>query len=183
MFYQNEFCKFNSSRGFNGQRETIENTQPYINVVRHFQSLSEMSVNDLATIGHSLGFSPTLDNTKYMKYNATYTTAANTASSGNGLINNRPYAGVSDNQTSTSVGVQNTGVGNTGLRYKIGRYYDTSTNVNANGIVGTFGLIKTDQLATEFRPYFVQSGNYLVWYDFAVIKLAHSFESLGKIGN
>ena len=29
-----------------------------------------MSVNDLCTIGHSLGFSPTLDNTKSMKYNA-----------------------------------------------------------------------------------------------------------------
>jgi hypothetical protein len=81
-----------------------------------------MSVNDLATIGPSLGFSPTLDNTKSMKYNAAYTAAANTASSGNGLSNNRPYAGVSDNQTATSSGIQNTGVGNTALQYKIGRY-------------------------------------------------------------
>ncbi len=42
--------------------KTIESTQPFINVARHFQLLSEMSVNDLATIVHSLGFSPTLDN-------------------------------------------------------------------------------------------------------------------------
>jgi hypothetical protein len=31
-------------------------TQPFINVARHFQLFSEMSVNALATIGHSLGF-------------------------------------------------------------------------------------------------------------------------------
>jgi hypothetical protein len=52
--------------------KTIESTQPYINVVRHFQLLSEMSVNDLATLGHSFGFSPTLDNTKSMKYNSSH---------------------------------------------------------------------------------------------------------------
>ena len=37
--------------------KTIESTQPFINVARHFQLLSEMSVNNLATIGHSLGCS------------------------------------------------------------------------------------------------------------------------------
>ena len=47
-----------------------------------------MSVNDLATIGHSLGFSPTLDNTKSMKYNATFATPNGAACSGNGLTNN-----------------------------------------------------------------------------------------------
>jgi hypothetical protein len=125
--------------------KTIESTQPFINVARHFQLLSEMSVNDLATIGHSLGFSPTLDNTKSMKYNSTYASTANTPSSGNGLSNNRPFA-------------------------------------NQTGIVGTNGLVTSAQLSTEFRPYFEQKGNYLVWYDFAVINLAHLFESLGKMG-
>jgi hypothetical protein len=160
--------------------KTIESTQPFINVARHFQLLSEMSVNDLATLGHSLGFSPTLDNTKSMKYNPTYSAVANTASSGNGLSNNRPFAGVSDNQTATSSGIQNAGVGNAALQYKIGKYYDTSSN--QTGIVGTSGIVTTAQLATEFRPHFEQKGNYLVWYDFCVIKLAHLFESLGKMG-
>ena len=41
-----------------------------------------MSVNDLATLGHSLGFSPTLDNPKAAKYQAQYATQA--AGSGNG---------------------------------------------------------------------------------------------------
>ncbi len=39
------------------------------------------------------------------------------------------------------------------------------------------------QLASEFRPYYeVKNTNYMVWYDFTVIKLSHLFESLGKMG-
>ncbi len=37
-------------------------------------------------------------------------------------------------------------------------------------------------MVSEFRPHFEQKGDYLVWYDFAVIKLSHLFESLGKMG-
>ena len=48
--------------------KTIESTQPFVNVARHFQLLSEMSVNDLATMGHTLGFANTLDSVKSMKY-------------------------------------------------------------------------------------------------------------------
>jgi hypothetical protein len=132
--------------------ETIESIQPFINVTRHFQLLNEMSVNDLATLGHSLGFSPTLDNTKSMKYNLTYAVSVTAASNGNGLSNNRPYSGVSDNQTATSSGIQNTGIGNTVLQYKIGRYYDTSSN--PTGIVGTSGLVTSTQLTNEYRPHF-----------------------------
>jgi hypothetical protein len=73
------------------------------------QLLSEMSVNDIATIGHSLGFSPILDNTKSMKYNGQFTTL--NASSGNGFTNNRPYAGVGDNQTEF-ITLQNTKIRN-----------------------------------------------------------------------
>jgi hypothetical protein len=41
-----------------------------------------MSENDLKTLGHSIGFAPTLDNPKAAKYSQTF---ANTAStSGNG---------------------------------------------------------------------------------------------------
>jgi hypothetical protein len=137
-----------------------------------------MSVNDLFTIGHSLGFSPTLDNTKSMKYNSTYT-LGNTLS-GNGLTNNRPFAGVGDNQT-VFVTVQNTVVGNVCGQYKCGKYYDTTNN--ANGIVGaTNTIVTSSNLTTEFRPYFEVKSNYMVWYDFAVIKISHLFESLEKMG-
>ena len=47
---------------------------PTINIARHFQLISEMSENDLKTLGHSIGFSPTLDNPKAAKYQAQYAT-------------------------------------------------------------------------------------------------------------
>ena len=158
--------------------KTIESTQPFINVARHFQLLSEMSINDLQSMGHSLGFSPTLDSTKSMQYVKTYAGVASGA--GNGLTNNRPF-GAADNQTAAS-GAQNNGVANSALQYKIGRYLDTTTAGSAvNGLVGN--IVTKQQLVQEFRPYYdVLNTNYAVWYDFAVIKLSHLFESLGKMG-
>jgi hypothetical protein len=89
--------------------KSIEQCQPFINIARHFQLISEMSENDLKTLGHSIGFAPTLDNPKSAKYSKTF---ANTASkSGNGLSNNRVFASTSDNQV--TAGAQNTSIGNT----------------------------------------------------------------------
>ncbi len=147
--------------------KTIESTQPFINVVRHFQLLSEMSINDLDTIGHTLGFSPTLDNTKSMKYNSS--TSVVNGSSGNGLTNNRPFAGAGDNQTAFST-TQNTGVGNAAGQYRCGKYYDTANSTN--GIVGSSdSIVTSSNLTTEFRPYYEVKNKYMVWYDLTVIKL------------
>ena len=39
------------------------------------------------------------------------------------------------------------------------------------------------QLRAEFRPtYEVRNSNYMIWYDYAVIKLSSVFESLANIG-
>jgi hypothetical protein len=77
-----------------------------------------MSVNDLGTLGHSIGFSPTLDNPKTAKYQPLYT---NTVSvSGNGLSTNRDFASDSHNQT--GVGAQNTLIGDAANHYKVGRF-------------------------------------------------------------
>jgi hypothetical protein len=38
------------------------------------------------------------------------------------------------------------------------------------------------QLNTEYRPYYTVQNNYMVWHDYAVIKLNYLFESLNKIG-
>ena len=38
------------------QGKTLESTQAYINICKHFQMISEMSENDLKTLGHSVGF-------------------------------------------------------------------------------------------------------------------------------
>jgi hypothetical protein len=136
-----------------------------------------MSVNDLVTLWHSTGFAPTLDNPKTAKYQPAY--ASTTASSGNGLSNNRFFASSSANQT--AVGAQNTLIGNAANQYKIGRYVDLA-NTAGSGVYGATGLITSNNLNQEFRPYYQVSGNYMYWHDYAVIQLNCLFESLHKIG-
>ena len=82
--------------------------------------ISEMSENDLKTLGHSVGFSPVLDNPRAARYNPVQAGAA-----GHGGATN---------------------------------------------------------LAAEFRPYYEVKSNYMIWYDYAVIKLNHLFESIDHIG-
>jgi hypothetical protein len=48
--------------------KTIESTQSFMNIAKHFQMLSEMSVNDLATIGNTLGFGDCLDNPRSARW-------------------------------------------------------------------------------------------------------------------
>ena len=111
--------------------KSIQQCQPFIYIARHFQLISEMSVNDLATLGHSIGFSPTLDNPKSAKYQPAFNTTS--GASGNGYSNNRVFASTTDNQT--VLGAQNTAVGNAANQYKIGRYID----LTASGVAGSGG--------------------------------------------
>jgi hypothetical protein len=69
--------------------KTIESTQPYINISKHFQMLSEMSFNDVATVGHSFGFGETIDNHRSVVW--IYGSAANNAN-GNIFTNNRIFS-------------------------------------------------------------------------------------------
>ena len=62
------------------------------------------------------------------------------------------------------------------------------TSLSHNGVVGPGGvgaaapIVTAAQPAAEFRPYYEVKSNHTVWYDFAVMKLPHLFESLGKMG-
>lgn len=153
--------------------KTIESTQPFINVARNFQMLSELDEIDLHTQGSTLGFADHLDNYKSMRYSSS-------GGSGSGISNNRVFGNGTDHQTTYSIN-QNGTVINSALQYKMGRYIDTSGNANGLGSV-----LSTTQMANEARPYFTRStdvsGSYMIWYDVAVIKLSTIFESLGKIG-
>lgn len=153
--------------------KTIESTQPFINVARNFQMLSELDETDLHTIGSTLGFADHLDNYKSMRYTSS-------GGSGSGISNNRVFGNGTDHQHTYSIN-QNSTVVNSALQYKMGRYVDTSGNANGLGSV-----LSTTQMANEARPYFTRStdvsGSYMIWYDVAVIKLSTIFESLGKIG-
>jgi len=98
---------------------------------------------------------------------------------GNGYSNSRVFASTSDNQT--VVGAQNPAIGNAANEYKMGRYIDLA-NTSGSGVYGASGLMTSNNLNQEFRPYYQVSGNYMYWHDCAVIKLNCLFESLNKIG-
>jgi len=168
------------------QGKQIEDAQPFINIAKHFQMLSEMSTGDLATVGYSLGISE-LDNAKSKVYNGS-TTATVTTKSGNGMTNNRPFTevavvgGAGDSITCTANQFAN--VANTGLQKRLGRYTDT-TAANVNGMfgTGTAFIANLTSLNNDFTPtYQVLNTNYMVWTDYAVIRLSTIFESLTAIG-
>lgn len=155
--------------------KTIESTQPFINVAKHFQMLSEMSVNDLQTMGHTLGFGETIDNPRSVVWNGNGTTA-----SGNGLTNNRPFAGNGSRNPYTLSTSHNSSAVNDALASKLGRYVDTANTGGNNKI---FANIYTEQqLNNELKPLYKVVNKYMIWYDYAVIKLSNLFESLENIG-
>lgn len=157
--------------------KTIESTQPFINVVKHFQMLSEMSVNDLATIGYTQGFGESVDNYRSTVFN---NAAAATAScSGNGFTNNKVVAANGSRTGSTITSVQNSTAVNDAITSKLARYVDL-TNATANKLVTN--IYTQGNLEAELKPTFRVSGNYMIWNDYAVIKLSNLFESLGNIG-
>ena len=157
--------------------KTIESTQPFINVVKHFQMLSEMSVNDLATIGYTQGFGESVDNYRSAVFN---NAAAATAScSGNGFTNNKVVAPNGSRVGSTITSVQHSTAVNDAITSKLGRYVDL-TNPTANKLVTN--IYTQGNLEAELKPTFRVSGNYMIWNDYAVIKLSNLFESLGNIG-
>lgn len=167
--------------------KTAEDVQPFINISKHFQMLSEMSTSDLETIGYSIGMTEP-DNWKSKIYNGS-TTATVTNKSGNGMTNNRPFVptasfsgGARDNNTLTAS--QFDKCVNTSIQHRLGRYTDTTAG-NTTGMFGNSAAFISNltQLKNDFTPnYEVLNTNYMVWYDYAVIKLATVFESLSSIG-
>ncbi len=152
--------------------KVLESNQPYLNIVKHFNMLSQMNVNDLATIGPTLGINK-LDDVRSIRYIAGNT--ATTAASGNGVVNNRPY-GAGDHQALLRAS-QNATTANTSILGKINRFVDTSANTN-----NYTSLVTATQLANEYRPYYEFKAGYHYWYDYAVIRLSDIFESMGNLG-
>ena len=141
--------------------KTLESNQPYLNIVKHFKMISEMNLNDVATIGSTLGINQ-LDDVRSVRYNSQNTATAK--NSGNGVCNNRPYGGGSHQGVPASS--QNARAANTAILGKINRFVDTSSNVN-----NYTSLVSATQLGNEFRPYYEYKSGYNYWYDFAVIRL------------
>jgi hypothetical protein len=175
---------------------SVEQTQPFLNVFQNFRMLSEMSQNDLKSIGTSLGFSQCVDTPSSTKWNGAVSNAGlptPVLNGGNGLCNNFPFpiVGSLGSDSQQAFGTQNVNVVNKAIQERVGRYYDVSNNTT-NNIIGAGGIptsinagnIMTPiQLNNEFKPYYqVLNTNYMVWYDVAVIRLGDIFDSMKQLG-
>ena len=150
--------------------KTIESTQSFVNIAKHFQMISEMSVSDLATIGNTLGFGDCLDNPRSARW------CGNTAAQGIGFTNNDI---IGFQNTGASLQTQiNAGVANTAIQSRLSRFTDVSNNYN--GIAPT--ILTETNLQNECKPTYKVLNNYMIWYDYAVIRLSSLFESLANIG-
>jgi len=179
--------------------KTINQYQPYTNAYVGFKMLSQMSQDDLKTMGTTLGMGSELDNPNSLKFNGSAvssTTAAQTFPSavvnggigGNGLSNNLPFplAGAGDFVDQGAIGVQNAGMYNNGLQSRSKRVIDTTQT--GNGLFGgsagsaTTYITNSTNTVKEFKPYYVVNNtNYATYYDVAIIRLSDLFDSWSKL--
>ena len=157
--------------------QTVEQAVPFQNIISHFRLLSELTDADLKVMGPTLGWSDSVDNHVSMIWNGTATDK-----NGNGMTNNKPFGNnataASDVSQSMNV-AQGANTVNRAITKRLSRYADVSGNTTTNKFEGILGLT---QLQAEFKPYYTKSGNYMIWYDVAVVKLAHIFDSMAQIG-
>jgi len=89
--------------------KTLQQYTPYLNVYSHAKLISQMSQDDLRTLGQSLNLGETLDNPQSLKFNIQANQASSAVTSypgaaanglalttgligGNGIVNNNPFA-------------------------------------------------------------------------------------------
>lgn len=175
--------------------KTIEQTQPFIGKFIDFKLLSEMSDNDLKSLGPSLGYSDELDNPYSVRWNVS-AGAATAGICGNGISNNRPFgldtAVGTRNQTVPSI-AQYSNCVNTALSQRAGNYLFFQTAVTATGsnLLGdNAGHLSSSENANDELRSYVRLANgsggvangALVYFDVAVIRLRDLFDSMANIG-
>ncbi len=159
---------------------TIHDHQSFLNVYSHFKMLSSMSPSDLKSNNTNFGMSPDVDNHKSIRF---YTTAAAAATglctSGYGVVNNNPYQTAATFQQTLK---QNDGAGNDAIKQRISRVVDTTANSTFNNLFGTAGLMSLSNLNSEYKPYYTTNGNFMYWFDYAIINLKYILDAVAKIG-
>ena len=189
--------------------KTIEQYQPGLNHYLNSRLLSQMSYDDLETLGPRLGFGELLDNHQSLSYygsgNITGTTALGTSAfptapsaaaaastlnfTGNGVVNNFPYpptyqAGNSGDMSRPGT-TQGSNTYNNGLYTRLKKIVDISgagTATNLYGADNTKNIVSATQLANEFKPtYQVLNTKYAVWYDYAVLRMCDIFDSMKNL--
>lgn len=157
--------------------KTVIQQQPNVNFHTNFKMLSQMSKDDLNTLGITLGMFP--DDIQSYLYNGASSALSTTVGpvGGNGLSNNMIFpvsaAGVA---TTANTNEQNAfttysapgSVYNSGLQKRSRRIANNITT-SANGYSQLFN---TNNVNNEFLPNFqILNTNFMTWFDVALIRL------------
>ena len=161
--------------------KTVSETQPFLGTFTHIKLLSELSQNDLKSIGSVIGFSDVLDTPNSVIWNSAYDTAtqAATFTNGNGLTNNNVFG--STTQTAGKPN-QNEGLCNEAINKRALKVLDISksgvSKLTGAGNIYTLG----EKLRDEYKSTYFVSGNVGYITDLAIIRLKDIFDCMNNIG-
>ena len=177
----------------------MEQYQPYLNAYVSFKLLSQMSQDNLKTLGTTLGMGEIIDNAQSLRFAGAATTVSTTAFpsavptggvGGNGISNNTPFPIVAgaDFGDQPAQGTEFTNTYNEGYYSRLKCIPDVSSATSQASLLfgnatatSTTVISNVTNLAKEMKPYFtILNANYAVWYDVAIIRLQDLFDSFGK---
>ena len=168
-------------------KNVIQQT-PNINVHTNFKMMSQMSKDDLKTMGATLGCYP--DDVQAYLYNTVG--SATGAIGGNGLSNNMIFPILAAGTVGAANGnEQAPGLAAVGIAaYDTQGYvYNSALQKRSQRIAnnmsapanGMSALIGTGNMGAEFQPYYtVLNTDYMTWYDIAVIRLCDVCDFFAK---
>jgi len=178
--------------------QNLQQYQQNINAYISYKMLSDMSVQDLAQIGPTLGMGNVMDGWQSAKFNGsangtftgTYPTnpVVTGGIGGNGVSNNAPFAlsGNSNAGDQAASGSQFVSAYNKGLASRLAKIADTTNtnqyNYGPSGGTSTTYVTNSTNLLKEFRPYYtVLNTNYMVVYDLAIVRVGDLFDSFRNL--
>lgn len=161
--------------------KSVSETQPFLGTFTHIKLLSELSQNDLKSIGSVIGFSDVLDTPNSVIWNSAFDTATQAAlfTNGNGLTNNNVFG-----STTQTVGKpnQNVGLCNEAINKRALKVLDIS-KIGESKLTGTGNIYNLgDKLRDEYKSTYFVSGNVGYITDLAIIRLKDIFDCMNNIG-
>lgn len=174
--------------------KTINQLQPFTHMLKNFEMLSTMTPNDLQVFGATYGMADVLDNPNSIRFRATNPATgdgigANSFGNGSGYTNNVPYldgsASFASGETqNVAGGPLNYRTSNTALAQRINSYADLTQPTLGAAVFGANAgnIMNLARLQEELKPYHTLIGGFMVWVDYAYIRIGHLCDSIRKIG-
>jgi hypothetical protein len=163
--------------------KTIDQVQAYHNIICGWWMASQMSINDLREVGRTIGWASTLDSPSSGLY-ATQTANGNFFP---GISNNKPFLANAASDVQLIGGTQNAGCVNRAIQEKIQWTVDATRDgqgLAVGGVANNFypTLVDANQLINEFKPFYTVNNNFMIWYDYLVIRMKDLLDSMNNIG-